>query len=321
MCLYVWISGQGYNVVLGLCVLLQPHSDHLNLRHCQCHCLHKFPMERSTPTRHHGMFRGPVVCTAGPERFCRPGMPQLCRIQNPAIAHTICSWGQEENSKFSIWRFLKIHWGAQRKRSVIKKSNNTTMTSSICIIKTLGRYWLQAAREFIWLSNKPWWLNHSVQLQLMTNQILFPAAHNGLFFNGSFSWHNSRPNLKKWAPLRTQLCYVEQASKCNVSAYPFYKLHFPKWQRRISSGSPSPWAKAWVQWRCRLCGASAAPGSPVATHLQEQLRCSALVCPIRWVVLGNPGDWLPQVGTSSRIYVPCSTAAHNYKSLSPNGCI
>lgn len=115
-------------------------------------------------------------------------------------------------------------------------------------------------------------------------------------------------------------CYVKQASKCHISAYAFYKLHLPKWQR-ISSGSPSSQVKAAYNEGAGSTVPQLAPASPVATPLQEPPRCSALVCPSLWAVLGNPEDWLPRVGTASRIYVLCSSAAHNYMSLSPNGYI
>lgn len=128
--------------------------------------------------------------------------PQITQSQYmlTCFLQTVCSYSSEQNSRISIWRFLKIYQGFSEKGLLLKKANNKT-TSSICIIKALGGRAVTISKRIDLLLEKPWWLNHSDQLpQVQTisepYQQPFPGAQSHLQPLPS-PGTITRPHLKK----------------------------------------------------------------------------------------------------------------------------
>lgn len=119
------------------------------------------------------------------------------------LPQTVCSYSLEPNSRFSIWRFLKIHWGFSEKGLLLKKASNKP-TSSICIIKVLRGRGVTISKRIdlaSWetLMTQPLWSTASSSLQTISEQYqqLFPGAHNHLQPLPSLSWYNNQASPEK----------------------------------------------------------------------------------------------------------------------------
>lgn len=144
--------------------ILQPRSDNVNLRPGLHPCLLWFRTKMSKDKPRGVPHRSCGLCKQGSRRTGQatntPVLQSTDRRTHRApksLHHHMCShapedhlllWFRTEFQNFNL-TIPENPLGVQWKRPVIKKSNNKT--SSICIIKALGRGWLLSVRESIWL--------------------------------------------------------------------------------------------------------------------------------------------------------------------------
>lgn len=138
---------------------------------------------------------GPVVyASRGPGGQGKPRTHQFCRVETDelkgsqitrsqcmltCLPEIACSYSLEQNSRISIWRFLKIHWGFSEKGLLLKKTTKQHHQASVLLKCWVGG-WLLSVREWIWLPEQPWWLDHSEQLPQVHDKP--PQNNNSNYF-------------------------------------------------------------------------------------------------------------------------------------------